>query len=80
MYRHTPSCLRGPLTRNRAWWRRPARDRAAPDAPRLGDGTAAAIRADLVARVRREIAEGSYDTPEKWDIALGRLLARLEYR
>jgi hypothetical protein len=36
------------------------------------------IRADLVERVRREIAAGTYETPEKWDIALQRLLERLE--
>ena len=37
-----------------------------------------AIRWDLVDRVRREIAAGDYDTPEKWQIALDRLLDRLE--
>jgi hypothetical protein len=36
------------------------------------------IRTDLVARVRAEIAAGTYDTPEKWDEALDRLLDRLE--
>jgi hypothetical protein len=36
------------------------------------------IRTDLVERVRREIAAGTYDTPEKWAIALERLLRRLE--
>jgi hypothetical protein len=36
------------------------------------------VRADLVARVRREIAAGTYETPEKWDLALERLLRRLE--
>jgi hypothetical protein len=36
------------------------------------------IRVDLVERVRREIATGTYDTPEKWAIALQRLLERLE--
>jgi len=36
----------------------------------------AGIRADLVARVRREIAAGAYDTPEKFAAALGRLAAR----
>ena len=36
------------------------------------------IRSDLVERVRREIAAGVYETPEKWDIALQRLLERLE--
>jgi hypothetical protein len=36
------------------------------------------VRLDLVQRVREEIADGVYDTPEKLEIALGRLLDRLE--
>ena len=36
------------------------------------------IRRELVERIRREIAEGTYDTPEKWELALERLLDRLE--
>lgn len=36
------------------------------------------FRADLVARVRRAIARGEYDTPERWEAALDRLLQRLE--
>lgn len=42
------------------------------------DTDPAAVRADLVERVRREIANGTYETPEKWDVALDRLLDRLE--
>ena len=34
------------------------------------------IRHELVARVRREIAAGTYDTEEKMDAALARLLER----
>jgi hypothetical protein len=37
------------------------------------------IRADLVERLRREIAEGTYETPEKWEAALQRLLEQLEH-
>jgi hypothetical protein len=37
------------------------------------------MRTDLIERVRREIAEGTYDTPEKLEIALERLLKRLEW-
>jgi hypothetical protein len=33
----------------------------------------------LVERVRREIAEGTYETPEKLEIALEKLLNRLEW-
>jgi hypothetical protein len=36
------------------------------------------VRTELVERVRREIAAGVYDTPEKMAIALERLLERLE--
>jgi len=36
------------------------------------------IRADLVERIRREIAAGVYETPEKWAVALERLLERLD--
>jgi hypothetical protein len=32
----------------------------------------------LVQRIRKEIADGSYDTPEKWDAALDRLFDQLE--
>jgi len=35
------------------------------------------FRAELVARVRREIAEGKYETPEKLEAALERLFASL---
>jgi hypothetical protein len=46
-----------------------------PNDPRAPDQP---IRTELVERVRREIAAGTYDTPEKWDIALERLLRRLQ--
>jgi hypothetical protein len=36
------------------------------------------IRTDLVQRIRRVIAAGTYDTPEKWEVALDRLLDHLE--
>lgn len=36
------------------------------------------IRTDLVARIRREIQQGRYDTPEKLEIALLRLLSEVE--
>jgi hypothetical protein len=75
---HASTCLKGPVSQARRCWkkglakgkesnrhaRRPARE------GRAGDG----IRHDLVARVRKEIAAGTYDTPEKWQAALDRLL------
>jgi hypothetical protein len=48
---------------------------AVPEAPGP-DG----IRHELVARVRREIAEGKYDTEEKWLAAEEALLRRVESR
>ncbi|MFM1903528.1 MAG: Anti-sigma-28 factor, FlgM [Planctomycetota bacterium] len=39
--------------------------------------SASDIRMDKVAAIRAAIADGSYDTPEKLDIALDRLLERL---
>jgi negative regulator of flagellin synthesis FlgM len=35
------------------------------------------VRSDLVARVRGEIAAGTYETPEKLDAALERLLDQI---
>ena len=87
MFRHGPSCLEGPVSRMKEWWlTTPAKESElskpsppgscglapcplAPDAP---------MRVELVERVRHDIASGTYDTPEKWQIALERLLDRLE--
>jgi hypothetical protein len=35
------------------------------------------VRVELVARVRQEIRAGTYDTPEKFEAALDRLVDRL---
>jgi negative regulator of flagellin synthesis FlgM len=35
------------------------------------------VREDLIARVRAAIAEGTYETPERLDVALDRLLDEL---
>jgi anti-sigma28 factor (negative regulator of flagellin synthesis) len=35
------------------------------------------FRHDLVARLRRQIADGVYETPEKWEAALDRLAEEL---
>jgi hypothetical protein len=43
------------------------------------DSSARAMRLELIARVRREIAAGTYDTPDKWEEALARLLNRIEH-
>ena len=73
MYRHVSSCLEGPVTKARAWWG--LEEETGVDTLAAADPE---IRHDLVARVRREIAAGEYDTPEKMEEALDRLLMRLE--
>jgi hypothetical protein len=66
MQQHPADCLRGPVSRGRRQWPSTARPADAP------------IRHDLVERVRREIAAGTYDTDEKLEIALLRLFEGLE--
>jgi hypothetical protein len=68
MHTHGPSCLPGPIIRDRDWWSLPAGADSLADAP---------IRPHLVERVRREIAAGTYDTPEKLELALAHLLRLL---
>ncbi len=79
MYQHGPSCLAGPVSRKSNRWRqggRPSPAAGRKKQPRPPEG--APIRWDLVNRVRREIAAGTYDTAEKMDAALDRLLERLD--
>jgi hypothetical protein len=64
MYRYMPTCPRDSVPHNRLSW--------LFDAPHEAEGDA--IRLDLVERVRREIAEGTYETPEKWEAAFAGLL------
>jgi len=45
--------------------------------PRNGYRPQQPIRRDLVARVRREIQQGAYDTPEKLEVALRRLFQEM---
>jgi hypothetical protein len=81
MYRHASTCLKGPITRSREWWYEAPEEEVAPVGLLEGPPSAApepGPRHDLIARVRREIAEGTYDTPERWEAALERLLDRLE--
>ena len=42
-----------------------------------GESSSSGIRFDFVNRIKREIAAGTYDTPDKMDIAMDRLLERL---
>lgn len=69
MSTHTMDQLRGPK-------RNPAKSQVTRDARHEG----AAIRWDLVNRIREEIASGEYDTDEKLDVAIDRYLDSLEGR
>ena len=70
MHTHGPGCLQGPASRGRTWWKAAA----AGCRPRPGPS---GIRRPLVERVRREIAAGTYETPEKLEAALERLLGQM---
>ncbi|HEY8503317.1 MAG TPA: flagellar biosynthesis anti-sigma factor FlgM [Gemmataceae bacterium] len=41
-------------------------------------GQPGGIRHALVARIRRQIAEGTYETPDKWEVALARIAHDLD--
>jgi hypothetical protein len=64
MHSHGPSCLLGPISHKRRRWNTPSSEDA--------------IRHDLVERIRREIAAGTYDTPEKWAMALDQLFREMD--
>ena len=72
MYRNATTCLMAPVLRKRA---ARCKSRAGDHVSR--DATTEGIRHGLVARVRAEIACGKYETEEKLEIALERLLDRL---
>lgn len=67
MYRHMPTRPKNPVSHNRLHWLfNPA---AEPETEEF--------RHDLVARIRRQIADGVYDTPGKWQAALERLIEEM---
>ena len=89
MHEHGPDELIGPVRGTAAWWRgmgaQPDPNGRGPPVSkkprkkrRADNDDDPPIRKALVERVRREIAAGTYDTEEKWEIALDRLLDRLE--
>jgi hypothetical protein len=73
MQTHKRKKLAGPVSGARPWWR----THEIPEAPLTSNPKEPMFRAALVEQIRQEIARGSYDTPEKWDAALDRLLDRL---
>lgn len=82
MYRHASTCLN---QAKRSWGTRgysAGESLAATSARRLKSiaqrETESPMRLDLITRVRQEIADGAYDTPDRWEAALDRLLERLD--
>lgn len=78
MQTHQASCVRGPVAAVRNSWSEVAAfslshadESVSASVPSLDDPD---IRSELVRRVRQEIAAGTYDTPEKLDAALARML------
>jgi hypothetical protein len=67
-----PNCLAGPVSRKSPWWTSSAAGRP------LDKDTDRPVRQELVERIRREIADGTYDTPDKWEAALDRLFRQLK--
>lgn len=80
MHEHGPDELQGPVRGTAAWWRglAPPESSAEGTPQTKSKKDAQPIRMDLVTRIRQEIAAGTYDTEEKWEAALDRLLDRLE--
>ena len=81
MIRHGSMGRKG-LVQNSLVWESKDGSRSARSREAIGGTDVAAleggIRVGLVARVRKEIADGTYDTPEKLEAALDRLIGRLD--
>ncbi len=83
MYQNGPKTLVGPRRGTPGWWQElgrldaiatPNTRQRARKCARQTTQRSSQIRTELVERVRREIAAGTYDTPQKWEAALDRLL------
>ena len=73
---HGPTFLEGPVSRSRSWWRSNLDEFSAvePVLQKPVNG----IRTDLVDRVRRELADGTYETEDKLELALAKLFQSLD--
>jgi hypothetical protein len=82
MVKHAPKRLEGPIIGTTSWWKElgdatvaeiDPTPRQRRKARRNAEREDKPIRFDLVNRIRKEIAQGTYDTPERWEAALDRL-------
>ena len=92
MQHHGPNGYPAPVRGTPGWWqelgqltapepppkKKRSRKRASSANSEQLTKVGSRIRVELVERVRREIADGTYDTPEKWEAALDRLLENLD--
>lgn len=87
MQHQVPNGMGGPLRGTSVWWHGrgdqadPIPEEPEPAPERSGKHRKKEeepkMRMELVQRVRREIADGIYDTDAKWEAALDRLLDRV---
>lgn len=83
MIRQGSTCPKGTGNRSQSWEQKDSSKAARSRRGIELDGQDKAqetgtIRVSLVARVKKEIADGTYDTPEKLEAALDRLIGRLD--
>lgn len=79
MHEHGPNPLDGPVRGTSAWWHSAHAEDISKNILWVeSHDSDHEIRVDLVARVRKEIAAGTYDTPERWQAALDLMLDRLD--
>src|SRR5438132_2997480 len=83
MHEHGPDELSGPIRGTPAWWKGtgaplPEAQPPPPKKRRKSSKDEKLIRTELVDRIRKEIAAGTYDTEEKWEAALDNMLGRLD--
>lgn len=76
---HDPNSLQGPVSKARGWWQEETATAVALETPCPTSTPANEdIRTELVERVRREIAAGTYETEDKLEIALARMFHDLD--
>ena len=86
MQPHGPDPLAGPLRGTSSWWhgrpdpaptkpaKQPPMNDTEPPEPSKRTRRPRKIRTELVARIKKEIAEGTYETDERWHAALDRMV------
>lgn len=66
-----PCILKGPMTLDRPSWKSPKR------AARQRTRGTIDVRFELISRIRQQIADGTYDTPERLEAAIDQMAQQL---